>query len=70
MLRIPLVLSALAAFITLSCGDEGLIEPKVNAATHYCPMTNWLNPIIDKVGLWSKLEFTLSLLGFNALKHE
>ena len=26
---------------------------------HYCPLTNWLNPLLDTIGFWSALECVL-----------
>jgi hypothetical protein len=35
--------------------SKGLIA-KEKTTIHYCPMTNWLNPILDKVGFFAFLE--------------
>lgn len=31
---------------------------------HYCITTNYLNPILDKIGFWRKLESIISMLGY------
>jgi ubiquitin-conjugating enzyme E2 variant len=49
----------------------GLIQSPAHHAGHhrppsdrrYCVLTNWLNPVLDALGLWARLEASLLLLG-------
>lgn len=31
--------------------------------SHYCILTNWLNPVLDALGFWSRMERPLSAIG-------
>jgi ubiquitin-conjugating enzyme E2 variant len=37
--------------------------PKHLAGYRYCPMTNWVNPVVDYIGLWHRLEWLLYVCG-------
>lgn len=51
--------------------EMGLIQSVSHHAGHhrpgsevrYCPLTNWLNPLLDELGLWARLEQFLTALG-------
>jgi ubiquitin-conjugating enzyme E2 variant len=45
----------------------GKLISKKDSSRVYCPMTNWVNPIVDKVRLWAFLEKVLSILGMKTL---
>lgn len=30
----------------------------------YCVLTNWLNPLLDRAGIWTRLESALEAIGF------
>jgi hypothetical protein len=36
--------------------DENGLVKKQNAKIAYCPMTSWLNPVLDKINFWTHLE--------------
>lgn len=40
----------------------GLIK-KENSTIRFCPMTNWLNPILDYFNFWSLMQNLLKMLG-------
>ena len=42
--------------------DEGLIS-KENTTIRFCPMTNWMNPILDFIKFFTILEGILNLFG-------
>ena len=37
--------------------------PKHLAGYKFCPMTDWMNPILDGIMFWSALEFTFAIFG-------
>lgn len=37
-------------------GADGVIE-KQDTTKRYCPMTNWVNPILDAIQFWKMLEW-------------
>lgn len=51
--------------------DNGTrVDPKWNASRAYCPMTNWLNPILDRLGFWWGLERLIQIsLGIHPVHH-
>lgn len=59
-------------FITL-LQKIGIIQSKKMHATHhtspydvnYCVLTDYLNPILNKIGFWQKMENTISFFGIN-----
>lgn len=40
---------------------------KANANAAYCPMTDWVNPFIDRLRLWKWLEWALSWIGIKTI---
>lgn len=46
-------------------GDR--VDPKWNASRTYCPMTNWVNPILDFVGFWFAIEFLIRQVGLKPI---
>lgn len=36
--------------------EQGTLISREGATERYCVMTNWLNPTLDKVGLWRALD--------------
>lgn len=36
--------------------ETGKLIAKDRASIAYCPMTDWVNPVVDRVRLWSRLE--------------
>ncbi|GAM04810.1 fatty acid desaturase CarF family protein [Novosphingobium sp. MBES04] len=50
--------------VVLLCQSVGLLQSRAHHARHhaspnrtcYCIVTEWLNPLLDRVGFWSKLE--------------
>lgn len=51
--------------------DDGeRVDPKWNASRAYCPMTSWLNPVLDYLGFWWVLESTIQKsLGICPIHH-
>lgn len=47
--------------------DGVRVDPKWHANRAYCPMTNWLNPTLDYIGFWAKLERILAMFGVRTL---
>ena len=51
--------------------DIGLVQSTAHHAGHhrapsdrrYCPLTGWINPVLDSIGLWSRLEAVLRKMG-------
>jgi ubiquitin-conjugating enzyme E2 variant len=41
---------------------NGLIS-KAAAKDTYCAMTDWLNPVLNYIGLWEKMEWVLGIYG-------
>ena len=37
--------------------------PKHLAGYKFCPMTDWVNPVVDFIGFWNWIEFILSIFG-------
>lgn len=44
-----------------------LVIPKWHASIAYCPMTNWVNPVLDFVHFWDGCEYVLRLFGIRTL---
>lgn len=44
--------------------------PKHLAGYKFCPMTDWVNPIVDRIGLWHAIEHALSRLGLRTTKQK
>ena len=48
--------------------DNGLVQSRRHHASHhrglryshYCSVTNWVNPVLDKTGFWRFLEFCIA----------
>lgn len=40
---------------------------KANAAQAYCPMTDWMNPILDRLRFWSGAERLAALFGIKTV---
>jgi hypothetical protein len=60
MQRTGLFISAEHHF-THHYNDQGKrVDPKWNATRAYCPMTNWVNPVLDSVGFWWAAEWFLA----------
>lgn len=53
------------------CQEIGLVQSSAHHAGHhrppsdrrYCPLTGWVNPIVDGLGLWRALEHALRAIG-------
>lgn len=53
--------------------EIGLVQSPAHHAGHhrppsdrrYCPLTGWVNPIVDGLGIWRLLEQALSAIGFD-----
>jgi plasmanylethanolamine desaturase len=45
---------------------KGLV-PKHLSGYRFCPMTNWVNPILDSVRFWAFLEFVLDKMGIRTI---
>jgi hypothetical protein len=43
--------------------QDGKLVPKQEALIAYCGMTDWLNPSLDRVHFWARMEYLLSLFG-------
>lgn len=41
--------------------------PKHLAGYKFCPMTDWMNPVLDRTGFWKKLEFVLGKIGIHPI---
>lgn len=41
--------------------------PKQIAGYKFCPMTDWVNPVLDGVGFWRTLERILNFLGMKTI---
>jgi hypothetical protein len=48
--------------------DSAGLIPKQIATIAYCGMTDWVNPIVDRVRLWAKLEKLMGLLGVRTVE--
>lgn len=42
--------------------------PKHLAGYRFCPMTNWVNPLVDHIGLWYGLEWLFGRCGLQTTK--
>lgn len=42
---------------------DGLMLPKKWASQRYCPMTNWLNPALDRIRFWKFAEWLARWIG-------
>jgi ubiquitin-conjugating enzyme E2 variant len=42
--------------------------PKHLSGFKFCPMTDWVNPILDKIKFWDRLEKLLDYFGFKVIK--
>lgn len=40
---------------------------KRDAARAYCPMTDWVNPVLDRVGFWNRCERLLARCGIRPI---
>lgn len=40
---------------------------KAQAAIAYCPMTDWLNPLLDRLDFWARAERTIGLIGIKTV---
>ncbi|MFO0940093.1 MAG: fatty acid desaturase CarF family protein [Pirellulales bacterium] len=48
--------------------DDGKrVDPKWNSTRTYCPMTNWVNPILDGIGFWWAIESLLKAVGIRPI---
>lgn len=45
----------------------GRLIPKRDAERAYCPMTDWVNPVLDRLRLWDWLETVLAGVGFKTV---
>lgn len=43
---------------------------KSSSYERFCPMTDWMNPILDSMGFWSSLELVLHLIGIKTVKED
>lgn len=50
--------------------ERGILIPKSQAKDKYCAMTSWMNPLLDKIGLWHKLELCLGFCGVKTVSNE
>ena len=41
------------------------LVPKHLAGWKFCPMTDWVNPVVDRLRIWSRIETALQLVGIN-----
>jgi ubiquitin-conjugating enzyme E2 variant len=41
--------------------------PKHEAGFKFCPMTDWVNPLVDRIGLWTFLERSFRWLGLKPI---
>lgn len=48
--------------------DGVRVDPKWTATKAYCPMTNWVNPLLDNIRFWRGLERALLLLNIKPLQ--
>ncbi|MDP1560887.1 MAG: fatty acid desaturase CarF family protein [Pirellulaceae bacterium] len=46
---------------------EGLV-PKHLSGYRFCPMTNWVNPVLDSIRFWPSLEHVLSNFGLDTIR--
>jgi hypothetical protein len=46
----------------------GKLITKAQAHSTYCAMSDWLNPVLNKIRFWKSLEWCLSRVGLNALR--
>lgn len=42
--------------------------PKHLSGYRFCPMTNWVNPVLDYIDFWKKLEVLLSSFGLKTIE--
>lgn len=47
--------------------SDGRLVSKSQARGAYCPMTDWLNPILDRVHVWDFAEWSLGLFGIRTV---
>lgn len=53
--------------------EIGLLQSAAHHAGHhrppsdrrYCPLTGWVNPVVDGLGVWRRLEHALSAIGIH-----
>ena len=48
--------------------DNGSTIRKENTLDKYCPMTDYMNPILDSIKFWQGLEYIISLVGIHPTK--
>lgn len=46
---------------------DGKLVTKCDAHHAYCPMTDWVNPIVDRLHVWEALEWTLAKIGIEPI---
>lgn len=44
------------------------LVPKKDAWKAYCPMTDWVNPVLDRIRFWGILESLLARVGIKPIK--
>lgn len=46
---------------------DGDLVTKEEAEVAYCPMTDWVNPLLDYIDFWSRMERSLRLIGISTV---